>query len=375
MSVQSEINRISGAKSDIGAAIAEKGVTVPAGTKIDAMAALIRTITGGGSSGDGSHEQCIPYEGNGFTYTVGAVEGAQYGFALQRDGFYESQNKGHNSSYALCRISLTVQGTCDVEFKVINNAENNYDYGMFGVLDTPFNKNADAESNVKKSYKTEHSANEVSLVYENVPAGDHFIDVKYIKDNSQNKNNDSLQFKVVRRTAVTIAPEYYPIISATGPVINALEAIENKGVSTAGAGFGDLSTLIAAIEAGGGGGDIVYGIYTPTENTLNTTIVHGFGEMPGFAMCVAMDIQSNLNNTIYACGGITNVSYFRFGRMTSDQIVLNARKTALTDELDATNPCWIGGLNANSMNIGTAENAQAKFYLAAGVRYLWLVMP
>lgn len=48
MSVQSEITRITTAKSAIATAITGKGVTVPSGTKIDGMAALIDTITTGG---------------------------------------------------------------------------------------------------------------------------------------------------------------------------------------------------------------------------------------------------------------------------------------------------------------------------------------
>ena len=50
MSVQTEIGRLSGAKSAIAAAIADKGVTVPDGTKIDGMAALIARIEVGGGS-------------------------------------------------------------------------------------------------------------------------------------------------------------------------------------------------------------------------------------------------------------------------------------------------------------------------------------
>ena len=44
MSIQSEITRISGAKSDIADAIETKGVTVPSGSMIDDMAALIAQI-------------------------------------------------------------------------------------------------------------------------------------------------------------------------------------------------------------------------------------------------------------------------------------------------------------------------------------------
>jgi hypothetical protein len=49
MSIQSEITRIASAKSDIADAIEYKGVTVPAGSMIDDMAALILQIQSGGA--------------------------------------------------------------------------------------------------------------------------------------------------------------------------------------------------------------------------------------------------------------------------------------------------------------------------------------
>lgn len=48
MSIASEITRISNAKTAIATSVGNKGVTVPAGTKIDGMAALIDQISGGG---------------------------------------------------------------------------------------------------------------------------------------------------------------------------------------------------------------------------------------------------------------------------------------------------------------------------------------
>lgn len=51
MSIQSEIERIVSAKSDIADAIEIKGVTVPTGSSIDDLAALILQITSGGGSG------------------------------------------------------------------------------------------------------------------------------------------------------------------------------------------------------------------------------------------------------------------------------------------------------------------------------------
>ena len=50
MSISSEITRISNAKTQIAESIANKGVTVPSGTKIDGMATLIDSIQTGGAA-------------------------------------------------------------------------------------------------------------------------------------------------------------------------------------------------------------------------------------------------------------------------------------------------------------------------------------
>ena len=69
MSVQSEIDRIAGAKSDISTAITNKGVTVPSGTKLDGMAALIDSISGGGGGGSSK---------GGFSVTFPAADSNNY---------------------------------------------------------------------------------------------------------------------------------------------------------------------------------------------------------------------------------------------------------------------------------------------------------
>lgn len=51
MSIQTELTRITNAKAAIKAAIEGKGVTVPAGTLLDGMAALIESIEAGGGGG------------------------------------------------------------------------------------------------------------------------------------------------------------------------------------------------------------------------------------------------------------------------------------------------------------------------------------
>ena len=52
MSIQTELTRITNAKAAIKAAVEGKGVTVPDGTLLDGMAALIESIEAGGGSGN-----------------------------------------------------------------------------------------------------------------------------------------------------------------------------------------------------------------------------------------------------------------------------------------------------------------------------------
>lgn len=81
MSIQSEINRISGNVSDALDAIEDKGVTIPSGANSDDLADLIAQITGGGGVGgitqdqDGylvlSSDAPSPAPGGGLEYEMG----------------------------------------------------------------------------------------------------------------------------------------------------------------------------------------------------------------------------------------------------------------------------------------------------------------
>jgi len=133
-----------------------------------------------------------------FTYTVSNIEGATYGFALNDNGYYESQNKGKAGSYAICRVDIDVPEKCDVVFDVINYAEANYDYAVFGTIDKELVRNAaNTTTNVKETLKGKSSASVINVIYSNVSAGSHFIEIKFIKDGSGNNNNDSAQFKLI----------------------------------------------------------------------------------------------------------------------------------------------------------------------------------
>lgn len=69
MSIQTELTRLTNAKAAIQTAIEGKGVTVPSGTLLDGMAALIESIEAGGS------ENQLVYG----TYTPASDQTAAYG--------------------------------------------------------------------------------------------------------------------------------------------------------------------------------------------------------------------------------------------------------------------------------------------------------
>ena len=129
-------------------------------------------------------------------YEVTNVEGAQYGFELNSNGYYESQNAGINSSYSICKINLISDGSSTLYLDCINSGENNFDYGILSKVDETLSLSYSADSSYFKSFRGLSSTSVQTVNYGVLSAGEHFIYVKYRKDSSVNSGNDSLQFKV-----------------------------------------------------------------------------------------------------------------------------------------------------------------------------------
>ena len=143
----------------------------------------------------------VTFDANGGTiggYTVESVSGASYGFALNSDGYYESQNKGEDSSAALCKVSFYATAGSTVTFTVINYAESNYDFGLLGYLDgTAMSTSySDVSTGVEKSFKGSSQSNTQTYSYSISSTGNHYVYVKYRKDGSDSSYNDSFQFKI-----------------------------------------------------------------------------------------------------------------------------------------------------------------------------------
>lgn len=153
------------------------------------------------------------------TYTVTTqVSGADYGFYLNSStGYYVSSNDGVNKSASVARLNLNFESDCLITINYINYAEENYDYGMFGKLDTAVATDGLTAGN-SSSYPSDSTSNyqlamcanlsSVQTITYEVPAGEHFIDIKYGKDDASKGGNDNLQWKVANIEATSAGGEY-----------------------------------------------------------------------------------------------------------------------------------------------------------------------
>ena len=140
------------------------------------------------------------------SYSVANIS-TSYGFALNSNNYYESNNAGHSSSAAVCRVDFHLPVSADITFSVINYAESTYDYGLLSEVDETLSTSASADSsNVYWSGQNHNSSSVQTVTYSDVSAGDHFIYVKYFKDQYTDNGNDSLQFKV----AITLNESFTP---------------------------------------------------------------------------------------------------------------------------------------------------------------------
>lgn len=121
---------------------------------------------------------------------------ASHQFKLNSNGYYESQCKGINNGWSLCRVEFNKSGNYTLQ--CISNGENNWDFGILSNINNTLEASNKVDtSGVKKSFKGAASSSVKSVAYSGVKAGD-YIYVKYRKDGSVNQNYDTLQFKVVR---------------------------------------------------------------------------------------------------------------------------------------------------------------------------------
>lgn len=360
MSVNGMINNINDASSAVNnalSALVEKGVEVPDGTKVDGLAAMITAIE------YDPNKQYIPYEKKKYNYTVNPIPGASFGFTLNENGYYESQNKSMNSSYAICRINLVVDKECDISIDVINYAEPSYDYGLFGNLNTALALGSSADSDVKMNFKTKHSLDIVTLTYENVPIGNHFIDVKFIKDSSNSKNNDSIQFRFNDVGATFVDEKYYPIIQTLSNNLKPENVLSGVDI------FGIIGTVIQSNP------EIIYkiGSFTIAEDTNTYEIQHNFEQVPNFAVLFYkgyFKISGNVSRFVSEIR-VKNLAFHahhRYGGSVGGQQICTDYSTTADLRKDPVNSFGLCLANESTITYNCAT-----YPLVSGNTYTWII--
>lgn len=151
---------------------------------------------------------------------------SQYGFALNTNGYYESNNKGIPNSIAVGRFyfdnyntytkrdtstigdtPLNKQSRLNIEY--ISSGQYNgsyvYDYGTAIIYDMYGNKIREILNDANRPTNgLGASGISTSAYIDDLPTGRYYLEVRYIKDASTDSNNDSLQIKVSVDTYNTV---------------------------------------------------------------------------------------------------------------------------------------------------------------------------
>ncbi len=192
----------------------------------------------------GASETVDTETGTLHTYsTYGATDDSTVKFfAKTSDGYYTSQNAGIANSFAYGRLDFSFSSQTTVKLKCISYGESNFDYGIVSTLDSDllWSRTADT-SGVLHSFKGESSSSVQTLTL-TVPSGSHYITFKYIKDASNDSNDDTFK---IRAYAETEAPSTSSVISLKSGGVQISSANVNfPGLVTFGDLAGDMTTKI-----------------------------------------------------------------------------------------------------------------------------------
>lgn len=277
-----------------------------------------KTGTYSGSGGGGS-ANLFPYSPD-LTYSS---LGTTYGFTEIEDGYYESNNKGQNSSYAIGKFTFTAYETTDVVFEVINYAETTYDFAIFSTLDKTLTSSTTVDTtNVQYNFSGKQSASIQTVTYSSVPAGSHFITVKFKKDSSQHKNNDSVRLRL-RQPSVSSDVQNQIVAGDRDLIASNIRAgVDIYGVTGTYSGGSSLSTgtLVTAVD--NSYLSIDYCVTQDAAGGLTTsTGTQSSGESPTFAVPFETPIMITVRNT---SGYMTLASYDGLIQLYSQEYALSA---------------------------------------------------
>lgn len=164
-------------------------------------------------------------------FIPGKEEG--YGFGFHWDGsWYTSQNAGVNNSYSIGAIAFDFSSETLIALQYVYSAEEWGDYGIISQLDWELNYdiNLDVDGVLMAFY--EESSTAVKEIFMKIPAGEHIIGFKYIKNENYRSGNDSFKVRAVRAVETTVSEEGASLTLMNGSAILSATDITFEGYVT-----------------------------------------------------------------------------------------------------------------------------------------------
>ena len=164
MSIQSELTRLTNAKAAIKTAIESKGVTVPSGTLLDGMAALIDAIEAGGGAKIAT---------GSFTPTAGC-------------NYYEiTHNLGKKPTLAICLCVQIIKGSFEVLYddstqRIVQFNSNGYLSGSTSPVSSAINQTKPSGNKITHSGMYNATENTIKAGNELMSSNFFLAGVQYI---------------------------------------------------------------------------------------------------------------------------------------------------------------------------------------------------
>ena len=148
-------------------------------------------------------------------------------------------------------------------------------------------------------------------------------------------------------------------------------AIEGKGVTVpSGTLLDGMASLIEAIEAGGGA-QIAYGTFTPTEDTYNYTVNHNLGVIPDYIAVWSSDASTpRTSKGVLAIGTIAKLNgYGQWHLRYRDSYYYYFAKSYTIGDNYSKLPFF----NVNETKFEVFDDSLMN-YASAGVTYAWITV-
>ena len=123
-----------------------------------------------------------------------------YGFVLDEEDWFVNTNQNVDESASYAKITFEVPEFMEIYIDFYQMGENGSDYGLFSFLDSDLGLDwSNNWENVQQNLAGYQGYYRIS--YSNVEAGQHYITVKYVKNESYTSEPDIFKFKISRKSS------------------------------------------------------------------------------------------------------------------------------------------------------------------------------